>query len=82
MFTPAQEPKTHFPPLPCRPWPLDVALRDLPSNTGPAALPARTKPESPTSWPCLSSQLLNRAVLSGPCTLRCAPSTLCSGLLT
>jgi len=49
MFTPAQEPKTHFPPLPCRPWPLDVALRDLPSNTGPAALPARTKPESPTS---------------------------------
>jgi hypothetical protein len=63
MFTPAREPKIHFPPLPCRPWQLDVALHEFPSNTALAAQPARTTIESRTScalsW---SSQLLKRAV--------------------
>ena len=63
MFTPAREPKTHFPPLPCRPWPLDVALHELPSNTAPAARPARIKPESPTS--CALSLLVFPVVQPG-----------------
>jgi hypothetical protein len=63
MFTPSREPKTHFPPLPCRPWLLDVAFHEFPSSTALAAQPARTTIESRTScalsW---SSQLPNRAV--------------------
>jgi hypothetical protein len=68
MFVPARESKTHFPPLARRPWQLDVTLRDLPSNTAPAALPARTKLEpSPRALrPRWSSHLLNLAVLSDP----------------
>jgi len=56
MFVPARESKTHFPPLARRPWQLDVTLRDLPSNTAPAALPARTKLEPLTS--CAPSSLV------------------------
>ena len=56
MFVPARESKTHFPPLARRPWQLDVALRDLLSNTASAALPARTKPEPLTS--CALSSLV------------------------
>ena len=63
MFTPAREPKIHFPPLPCQPWQLDVTLHEFPSNTALAAQPARTTIKSRTScalsW---SSQLLKRAV--------------------
>ena len=56
MFTPAQESKRHFPPLPCRPWQSDLALHELPSYTAPAALPARTTLESRTS--CALSSLV------------------------
>ena len=49
MFTPAREPRIHFPPLPCRPWQLDVALHEFPSNTALAAQPARTTIEFRTS---------------------------------
>jgi hypothetical protein len=56
MFVPARESETHFPLLARRPWQLDVALRDLPSNTASAALPARTKPEPLTS--CALSSLV------------------------
>jgi hypothetical protein len=44
MFAPALESKTHFPLLTRRPW--HATLRDLPSNTAPAALPARVKASS------------------------------------
>ena len=56
MFVPARESKTHFPPLARRPWQLDVTLRDLPSNTASAALPARTKLEPLAS--CAPSSLV------------------------
>jgi hypothetical protein len=49
MFAAARESKTHFPSLARRPWQLGVALRDLASNSAPAALLARTEPESATS---------------------------------
>jgi hypothetical protein len=69
MFTPARELKTHVPLLARRPRQLDVTLRDLPSNTAPAAaLPAKTKLEPPPRGLCprWSSRLLNLAVLSDP----------------
>jgi hypothetical protein len=56
MFAPALESKTHFPLLTRRPWQLHVTLRDLPSNTAPAALPARAKLEPLTS--CAPSWLV------------------------
>jgi len=56
MFVPARESKTHFPLLARRPWQLDLTLRDLPSNSAPAALPARTKLEPLTS--CALSSLV------------------------
>jgi hypothetical protein len=63
MFSPARESKAHFPLLARRPWQLDVTLRDLPSNTAPAALPARTKLEPLTS--CALSSLV--FPLAQPC---------------
>lgn len=79
MFTPARVPKTHFPPLPCRPWPLDAS----PSAISPAIPPLppyrrglRLSPAPRALCPRWSSQLLNRAVLSDPYALnRCFSRT-------
>jgi hypothetical protein len=54
MFAPALESKTHLPLLTRRPW--HATLRDLPSNTAPAALLARAKLEPLTS--CALSSLV------------------------
>jgi Carboxypeptidase regulatory-like domain len=56
MFTPPREPKAHFPPLPCRPWLLDVALNKI-------ALLTRTTLESHTS--CALSSLVSPVAQPG-----------------